>query len=140
MLGTIDEIKVAIKILKKGKCPGRVYKGFDKALLPILKRTFNWALGHSQWESTWCSSINTVIHKDARDPTVSGFYRPVTSLNEDQNILSSILADGLSKTILHLIDPDQTGFIPNKYLTDNVRQNLHEYSNIDSQFVCGESL
>ena len=128
---TLDEIKVAIKRLKKGKCPGsdgftgEFYREFEKELLPILERTFNWALDHGQWANTWRSSVITVIHKEGKDPSDCSSYRPITLLNVDQKLLSSILADRLAKIVSNIIDPDQTGFVPDRYLSENVRRTLN---------------
>ncbi len=93
--------------------------------MPILERTFNWALDQGQWANTWCNSINTVIHKEDKDPTDCGSCRPITLLNVDQKLLSAILADRLTKIVPQIIDPDQTGFIPNRHLPDNVRRTLN---------------
>lgn len=115
----------------KSKCPksdgftGKSYKEFDKELLRIIERTFNWALDQSQWANIWCSSIITVIYKKGKDPTDCGSYRPITLLNVVQKLLISILADRLSKITLHIIDPDKTGFTPNRYLSENVRRTLN---------------
>ena len=128
---TPEEIMVVIKKLKNGKCPGsdgftgEFYKEFSKELLLVLERAFNWALNHGQWANTWRNSIVTVIHKEGKDPTSCGSYRPITLLNVDQKLLSSIIANRLSKIIPFIIDPDQTGFIPDRYLSDNVRRTLN---------------
>ena len=128
---TPEEIMVVIKKLRRGKCPGNdgftgeFFSEFSKELLPVLEKAFNWALDHSQWANTWCNSIVTVIHKEGKDPTSCGSYRPITLLNVDQKLLSSIIANRLTKIIPLIIDPDQTGFIPDRYLADSVRRTLN---------------
>lgn len=52
-----------------------------------------------------------------RDP---GSSRPITLLNLDYKILSSILANRLNKVIENYIDEDQTGFIGGQFMKDNV--------------------
>lgn len=65
------------------------------------------------------------MHKEGKEPTSCGSYRPITLLKVDQKLLSSIIANGLSKIIPSIIDPDQTGFIPDRHLSDNVRRTLN---------------
>ncbi len=65
-----------------------------------------------------------MVHKEDKDPTDCGSDRPITLLNVDQKLLSAILADRLTKIVTQIIDPDQTGFIPNRHLPDNVRRTL----------------
>lgn len=128
---TMEEILKVIQGLKSDKSPGsdgftgEFYREFKVQLTPILHKAFNWALSHGKWADTWCNSIITVIYKEGKDPTQCEGYRPITLLNIDQKLLSSILANRLAKVMPDIIDLDQTGFISNRQLSDNVRRTLN---------------
>lgn len=47
-------------------------------------------------------------------------YRPIALLNPDYKILASILAKRVNNVIGVLFHPDQTGFIKNRHLKDNI--------------------
>jgi hypothetical protein len=46
-----------------------------------------------------------------KDPTEISNYRPITLLNTDYKLLTKVLTLQLSKSIKHLIHPNQAGFI-----------------------------
>ncbi len=104
---------------------GEFYREFKVQLVPVLYKAFNWALTHGIWADTWSNSIITIIHKEGKDPSQCEGYRPITLLNVDQKLLSSILADRLAKIMPDIIDIDQTGFIKSRQLSDNVRRTLN---------------
>lgn len=66
-----------------------------------------------------------VIHKEGKDPTECQSYRPISLLNSDLRILTTILAKRVNKLIRQIIHPDQTGFIPERSYEDNLRRALN---------------
>lgn len=54
-----------------------------------------------------------VIHKEGKDPTECAGYRPITLVNVDQKILTSILAKRFAKILPVIVELDQAGFINN---------------------------
>lgn len=133
---TTEEIFRQINKLKKGKTPGddgytnEFYQEFRELLIPILHKVYNSALESNNWAPTWNSSVITVIPKEGKDPTECSSYRPIALLNTDQKIISSIIAERLKEIMETLINRDQCGFVPNRYLADNIRRtlNIMEYS------------
>ena len=101
---TEQELGETIRQTKNEKCPGsdgftnEFYKEFQEEIIPLLCRVFNWALDNKEYAPTWNSAIITVIHKAGKDPADCSSYRPISLLNVDQKLLTSILANGL-KTI-----------------------------------------
>lgn len=95
-----------------------------------MTKTFNWALQQGIWAETWNTSIISVIYKEGKPPTDCTSYRPISLLNTDQKILSGIIADRLKKIVPSIINTDQTGFIMDRQMVDNVRHtlNIMEYS------------
>lgn len=80
-------------------------------LTPILTRVFNHVLSNRNLPVSWSEAIISVIHKEGKDPTLCESYRPISLLNNDLKLLTSILAKRVQKVIAKLINPDQTGFI-----------------------------
>ena len=52
-------------------------------------------------------------------------YRPISLLNVDQKIFTSIIANRLSYILPDIINLDQTGFVKDRLLSDNVRRTLN---------------
>uniref|UniRef100_A0A671TPP2 Reverse transcriptase domain-containing protein n=1 Tax=Sparus aurata TaxID=8175 RepID=A0A671TPP2_SPAAU len=128
---TAEEVHKQIQGLKNGKSPGddgftnEFYKAFKDQLSPLLIRAYRYALDTRKWAQTWSSSIVTLIHKEGKDATKCASYRPISLLNTDHNIISSILANRLKDTVIDIINPDQCGFIPGRLLADNIRRTLN---------------
>lgn len=72
-------------------------------------------------ESLYEASI-IVLLKPAKNPLECGSYRPIFRLNIDYKILTKILANRLNKVIASIIHRDQTGFIPGRSTSDNIRR------------------
>lgn len=129
---TETEIQEAMKKQNKTKkrspgtdgLPGEFYKCFIDDLVPILTKVFNYALSKSDPPCTWSEAIISVIHKDRKDPTLCEGYRPISLLCNDQKLLTTILARRIQKIITKLINPDQTGFIPDRQGANNIRRTL----------------
>ena len=92
-----------------------------KTLSHQLYRVFNEVLQTGKWPDTWKNAIITVIAKEGKDPKQCSSYRPISLLNVDQKIFTSIMANRLSDILPFIINQDQTGFVKNRFLSDNVR-------------------
>ncbi|XP_015272169.1 PREDICTED: epithelial chloride channel protein-like [Gekko japonicus] len=124
------ELKETIKGLKNNKVtgpdglPSEFYKTFQEPLLDHLLKVCNGVLLQGVLPRSWAESIITVIHKENKDPTSPSSYRPIALLNHDNKIFTTILANRLKTFISNYINPDQTGFIPGRQITDNIRRTL----------------
>uniref|UniRef100_A0A803TLB1 Reverse transcriptase domain-containing protein n=1 Tax=Anolis carolinensis TaxID=28377 RepID=A0A803TLB1_ANOCA len=122
-----EEIKKAIRKMDPNKAPGpdgltvMYYKTFEEELLPYLKKLMNKITNEGKLPNTWKEANITVIHKEKTDPTNVKNYRPISLLNIDYKIFTNILADRMKEFLKNWIQEEQTGFLPNRQLRDNVR-------------------
>lgn len=133
---TKEELNSAISRLKSNKSPGpdgfspEWYKTFRTELTPILLNIFNIALKEGKTPPTWTEATISVIPKEGKDRLDCGSYRPISVLNTDYKLYTSILAKRVEKVLPHLIHTDQTGFISQRQTHDNIRRSLHILSHI----------
>lgn len=140
---TKEEIIEAIKKLKNNKSPGtdgytnEFYKAFSDIISPLLERTYAHIMETGKMPYSWKEAIISVIHKEGKDPTDCASYRPVALLNTDCKLLTSILTRRIERIVVHLINPDQTGFVIGRHLQDNIRRllNIMTYSS-SQQLPC----
>lgn len=70
---------------------------------------------------TLTEAIITVIYKKGKDPQELGSYRPISLLNLDGKLFAKILANRLNPLMTKQIHVDQTGYIPNRNSTFNLK-------------------
>lgn len=100
---TESELMQTINKLKTNKSPGsdgyptEWYKAFKKELIPMLLTTCNWALKKAETPPTWREAIVSLIPKEGKDKTECGSYRPISILNVDYRIFTSIMARSMEE-------------------------------------------
>lgn len=125
---SITEIHEAITSLKRGKAPGpdglpsELYKKFDFILSPYLHRMYVQAQEEGTLPPTLTEATIIMIHKKGKDAQDVGSYRPISLLNLDGKLFAKILANRLNPLMNKLVHMDQTGFIPNRNSTFNLRR------------------
>ena len=128
---SVEELNLAISKLKAGKSPGsdgfttEWYKSLKTQLSPLLLNAFNWTIQKGEIPPSWREAIISVIPKEDKDRQECSNYRPVSVLNLDYKLFTSILARRLDKILPDLIHLDQTGFIRQRQTLDNIRRTLH---------------
>ena len=65
--------------------------------------------------------IITLIPKPNNDTTLLDNLRPISLLNIDYKILTKVIAKRLEKFLPKIINPDQTGYVKNRFIGKNIR-------------------
>nr|AAD02930.1 reverse transcriptase [Oryzias latipes] len=128
---TEEEIQFAIRKLKSGKMAGadgfspEWYKTMETHLIPTLLKTFNWVMEKKTTPLSWNKAIISIIPKEGKDRLDCANYRPVSVLNIDYKLFTSIISRRLETILPMLIHKDQTGFIKQRQTQDSIRKVLH---------------
>uniref|UniRef100_A0A803T1S1 Reverse transcriptase domain-containing protein n=1 Tax=Anolis carolinensis TaxID=28377 RepID=A0A803T1S1_ANOCA len=135
------EIQAAIRKLDSSKSPGPdgltaiYYKVFEGELTPYLLKIMNEIREKGKMPDSWKEALITVIHKENSDPEDIKNYRPISLLNVDYKIFSNIIAERLKIFFKKWIKEEQSGFLPNRNIKDNIRLvvDLLEYHESQNQ-------
>ena len=121
---TLEEVKSALSQAPSGKCSGsdglpfEFYRKFKEQLAPILLSAFNWALESGEIPEEFSTGIIVLLYKKG-DPEMIENYRPVTLLNCDYKILTTIINNRIRGIITDVVGPFQFGFTPGRSCADN---------------------
>lgn len=138
---TEKELRIAISKVKINKSPGsdgytaEWYKELKEELIPVMLLTMNWILKKAQVPSSCKEAIISAIPKENKDKLECASYRPICVLNTDYKLFTSIMARRLEKFLPNLIHNDQTGFIRERQIQDNVRRTLQIINHIQKNKI-----
>uniref|UniRef100_A0A803SUG8 Reverse transcriptase domain-containing protein n=1 Tax=Anolis carolinensis TaxID=28377 RepID=A0A803SUG8_ANOCA len=125
---TDKEIKRAIDKMEGNKAPGPdglsgiYYKVFAEETIPYLKKIMNQILENQKIPDSWRNATITMIPKEGQDLKNVKNYRPISLLNSDYKIFTTILAERMKEFLKDWIGEEQTGFLPKRQMKDNVRE------------------
>lgn len=138
---TSTEILTTIQNLKPNKVSGRdglpaeFYKRFKDQLTEPLLELGTGLYSEGTMPKSWAETRIVVIAKKDRDPTKVDSYRPISLINHDTKIFTSILAKRLNSFIAAYVHVDQSGFIPSRQISDNIRKTLDVIHHCASQKI-----
>ena len=127
---TEQEIIEAIKAMSNNKTPGSdgLPIEFYKILWADIKEFFINAV-HESFETGELSTLQrhgiiTLLPKQNKDNLYLKNWRPISLLQTDYKIIAKALATRMKKVLPDLIHKDQTGFLKNRYIGENIRKIL----------------
>ena len=140
---TEGEMCDAIRSMRNNSCPGpdglpvEIYKVFWTG----IKRTFMQMVEAAYVSAEFCESsrrgIINVIPKGSKDTRFLKNLRPITLLNCDYKIVEKCIANRMMPALEDVIHKDQTGFIPGRCISANIRKILDAVSNSKQDGVEG---
>lgn len=130
---TAAELAAALKQMQRNKAPGadglpyEFYVTFWEDVAPMLELALQAAFATGQLPELMQQGVITLIHKGkGLDRSHLSSYRPITLLNADIKLLGKVLANRWGPQCGSIIGPTQTGFLPNRWIGDNVLSHLEE--------------
>lgn len=124
---TEDELKEEISSLPNNKAPGmdglpgEFNKEYGDLIIPHLTAMYSEAYEEGVLPPSLREALLITLLKLEKDPTRCDSYRPLSLINKDAKILAKIIALRIQPLMQKLILSDQSGFIPMRSTTHNLR-------------------
>ncbi len=137
---TLQEVTRAIEHLKTNKSPGvdglcaEFYQTFIKDLAPFLVKVILESVEQETLPPTLTQGLITLIPKPKKDHLLIDNWRPISLLNTDYKVFTSILAKRLKNVLDPITDETQSGFMRKRHISNNIRLvlDLIDYSSLCS--------
>ena len=113
--------------MKKGKTPGsnvfpvEFFRCFWHELGPFLHRALKTSFKDGRGLPTHREGVITLIAKKGKSPHTFKGWRPITLLNTDYKIVSTVISNRLKTVMSKLINPAQTAYTSGRYIGENTR-------------------
>ena len=124
---TLAEASLALKNMKNYKSPGsdgftaEFFKFFWLQLGSFVVRSLNDGFRKGELSTTQKEGVIICIPKGDKSKDLIKNWRPISLLNVVYKIGSACIAKRLKSVLHSLINEDQTGFMANRYIGDNIR-------------------
>jgi hypothetical protein len=124
---TLEEASSVLKNMSNGKSPGTdgmtvdFFKFFWRQLRVFVVRSLNEGFDKGQMSITQREGIIVCLPKGDKPREYLKNWRPISLLNVVYKIGSSCIANRIKSVLPQLISADQTGFVPGRYIGDNLR-------------------
>ena len=138
-----NELLIALKSLQNGKSPGidgipnEFYKVFWNDIKNYLIEAYRLSKEKELLCFTQRQGYISLIPKKDRNPLLLKNWRPISLLNSDYKILAKTIANRIKPCLESIIHHDQTGFLQNRYIGENIIKALDlidiaEYEDIEA--------
>ena len=122
---TVDDMHQALKKMKNRRSPGSdgLTVEFYKTFWPIVGNhvcnSFHDA-EHGKLSVLQRQGLIKLLPKPGKDHRYVENHRPITLLNVDYKIFTSVLTNRLNELLPSIVHTDQTGFVPGRTLSDSL--------------------
>lgn len=123
----IKELDMAVKHLALNKSPGQdgltsnFYKFFWESIKDLLFYALKECIVNNDLMTTMKQGIITLLPKPGKDKRHIDNLRPITLLNVDYKLFTTLLANRLKMGIDKIISESQSGFIKERSIHNNIR-------------------
>jgi len=97
------------------------YKIFWSTLKEHYIKSINYSFENGELTALQKQGIITLIPKSDKDLDYISNWRPISLLNIDYKVATKAIANRIKKVLPLIISFDQTGFMKNRYIGENVR-------------------
>ena len=124
---TLEECAESVRNLANNKSPGsdgfttNFYKFFWGRIKDLVFNSFQYAYETGELSIEQKRAILTLLPKPNKDLRDLKNWRPISLLNTDYKILARIFSARLQKVLPSLISDDQTGYLKDRCIGENVR-------------------
>ena len=123
---SLQEVEIAVKQLACNKAPGLdgLTNNFHQKFFRQLKHTLHALMlkivHDKELHMTAKEDIISLLEKPGKDQLFIQNFRPLSLLCTDYKIFAKIISNRLSIVMNELIHPDQTGFMKNRFIAQNL--------------------
>ena len=127
---TEGELYEALKTCNKNRSPGNdglpaeFYDTFWVDIKKHLVNSINMGYNKGELSTTQKQGIITLIPKKDKSNVLLKNWRPLTLLNQDYKLATKVIASRIKKVLEKIVHHDQTGFIKNRYIGENIARIL----------------
>ena len=130
---SLEELTQTLQGMPRGKSPGfdglpyEFYQRCWDQLGPELTAVLSEALqpGAASLPADMTEGRVTLLYKGkGADRAQPASYRPITLLNTDYKLAARVIASRLGPLLNHVVDSTQTGFLPQRWIGDNILAHL----------------
>ena len=113
--------------MKNNKTPGtdglpcEFYKMFWNDIKMYLLRSYNEAFQTLKLSRSQTEGIITCLRKGKKPRQYLQNWRPITLLNVDYKVLSTVIANRMKKVLPEIISDSQKGFLKDRYIGENIQ-------------------
>jgi len=124
---TGEECHKALLDMENNKSPGSdglsadFYKYFWENIKDLILDSFTHAFQSGKMSIEQRRGVISLIPKKDKDVRFLKNWRPISLLNTDYKILTKVLACRLQLALKEVISSDQTGYIKDRYIGENIR-------------------
>jgi hypothetical protein len=122
---SLDEVLDAITETEGGSVPGHdgltieLYKAFKDKIAPLMTKVYNDLLNMPKMPASFLIGMVVLFYKNGDASNIAN-YRPITLLNADYKVLTSILSTRVKDLCLRLVGPTQFAFLRGRQCADNL--------------------